>query len=112
MEKIKEFLKAYRMHILISLLVIIYIGSCSKSRTIKVLNKELKQYELDYDSLNVTIVDAMSESFDIGYNDGTKQEKDRIVNYILKSTKYPLDIKSRNLIVNITNDIENNKHIK
>lgn len=112
MKNLIEILKKYKVHILTVLLFIVYIGSCSKGRNVKILEKEIKQLEQEHDSLIEVLPEIKHTSYNKGYDKGRKYEKDLITNFILKSTKYPLDIKSRNLIVDITNDIDNNEHIK
>jgi len=112
MKNVIEFIKKYKVHILSLLLIIVYFGSCGKNRTIKKLEKRLTESELILDSIQTLSIINIEESYNKGLVYGKITERNSIVTYILRSTKYPLDIRSRNLIVDITNDIENNEHLK
>jgi hypothetical protein len=112
MKNVIEFIKKYKVHILTTLLIVVYFGSCGKSRTIKKLEKSLTQSELTLDSIQKISHVNIEESYNKGFKSGKITERNDIITYILRSTKYPLDIRSRNLIVDITNDIENNEHVK
>jgi hypothetical protein len=54
MEKLKpliDFVKTHAVKILVSLLVITYIGSCNKGRSVRKLEKKNTQLEVQVDSL-------------------------------------------------------------
>lgn len=110
MKKIVDLIKVYKVYILLTLLGLSYFGSCQKRVTIKKLNKNISHLNSEIDSLiNLNLIVLVDENKK-GFLEGIELEKNRVTNYILKSTKYPLDIRTRQLIVEITNDIENNQH--
>lgn len=106
MNKLIKFVVSYEVYILVTLLVLSQFNSCKKSVRVKKLGNEIVDIN---DKLNQTD-SLVDQSFKDGVIVGMDRERDEIYNFIVSTTKKPLDLKSRELIVKITDDIRENKH--
>lgn len=106
MNKLIKFVMNYKVYILFTLLVLSQFNSCKKSVRVKKLGNEI----VDINSKLNQTDSLVDQSFNDGVVIGMDRERDKIYNFIVSTTKKPLDLKSRELIVKITDDIRENKH--
>jgi hypothetical protein len=112
MQTIMEFLKKNKVYVLVFFVLFFAVRSCKKGVDFNLASRQAIELKLIKDSLEKSIIESRLVEYSNGFSKGLDFEKYEIINYILKSTKYPLDLKTRGTIVNITNDIENNEHRK
>lgn len=103
MENILKFIKKYKMHILITLLVIFFFKSCSKSSKIGLLESDIIKYE---DSLKI----VKESSYKHGFIKGMDTEKSNISNYIDLILRGPQNVNVRNFQKELQDSLDVNKH--
>jgi hypothetical protein len=112
MQTIIEFFKKNQSYVLVFFVLFFLVRSCKKGANLNRTSRQAIELQRINDSLEQSIVETSSVEYSNGFSKGLDFEKYEIINYILKSTKYPLDLKTRGTIVDLTNDIENNEHRK
>jgi hypothetical protein len=105
MKKFLELVKKYKVYVLMSLLVIFFFRSCSKSVTVGKLQKQVVKYT---DSLTVVKVN----SFDEGVKVGSDREKELILDFMDDELRSPQNLNVRLKFEELHNDIDVNKHRK
>lgn len=112
MKNLINFIKKFKVHILSSLLLIVFIGSCKKNVKITKLNNLVSEKS---DSLKVfsdSLYIIKKQGFNQGKIYGKNQEKELILNFIDDKFRAPQNLKVRSSILSLYNEIDSNKYIK